>query len=465
MTSSSLQAPTIFVIFGATGDLSRKKILPALFHLFADGALPKQFHIVAFSRQPLSHDDYRTRVREAFVEGGIDISDEAVLERFLSIITYQPGQFLVSEDYGKLLEHINGIDDAWGMCTNKLFHLAVAPQLYTPIFENMAAHGLNIACDPNGSWTRILVEKPFGKDAQTAADLDLLLGKIFQEEQIYRLDHYLAKEIIQNILTFRFSNILFEDSWNQRSIETVELRLNESIGVEGRGSFYDMNGALRDVGQNHLLQMLAIIAMDHPGAYEARTIRQKRAEALQALHVMTADEVAAKTERRQYDRYHEVNGVDPGSHTETAFRVEAKIDTPRWQGVDFILEGGKYLAKECKEIVVNFRHPEPCLCPPGQTHQEDRLIFRLSPEEKIIIEVWSKKPGLSFEVERRSFELALQADHEAGSGYEKLLLDAIVGDQTLFVSTDEVRAMWRFIDPIVQAWEKNQVVLQTYKQG
>ena len=464
MTSAYIQAPTIFVIFGATGDLARKKILPALYHLFSIGALPKRFHIVGFSRQPLSHADYQARITEALQEKGGVVASPETLKQFLACVTYQSGQFLVAEDYGGLLAHVNSIDEKWGMCTNKLYYLSVAPQLYQAIFQNMAARGLNVGCDPKGAWTRVLVEKPFGKDAHTAAELDVQLGSIFEESQIYRLDHYLAKEIMQNILAFRFSNNLFEHSWDHTAIEKVEMRIFESIGVEGRGGFYDMNGALRDVGQNHLLQMLALIAMEHPERYEADLIRQRRTEVLSQLRVLTMDEIIHRTSRKQYEGYREISGVDPGSHTETAFRVEARLDTPRWKNVPFILEAGKRMPEERKEVAVTFRHPSPCLCPVGEGHVQNRLIFTLGPEEKITIEFWSKKPGLNFEVEPRSFEFQLQSQNGAGvAEYEKLLLDAIVGDQTLFVRTDEIQAMWRFIDPIVEAWARNHVPLEMYK--
>jgi 6-phosphogluconate dehydrogenase len=311
----------------------------------------------------------------------------------------------------------------------------------------------------------VLVEKPFGNDSQTSASLDEMLGRLFREEQIYRIDHYLAKEMLQGILNFRFTNNLFETSWDRSAIESIEVVLHETLGVEKRGWFYDGVGALRDVGQNHLLQMLALITMEQPEISGAAGIRQARATAIrETLRKLSAEEVARDSYRSQYAGYHEIEGVDHDSETETYFRLRTRLRGPRWAGVPVTFESGKRIAGVRKEIAVTLRHPHPCMCQPGK-HYQNKVIFTLEPTDTIKIVFWAKKPGFDYEVERREFNFFLYEKEEKAQyveEYAKLLLDAIRGDQTLFVSTDEVRAMWEFIDPVTDAWADGVVPLETY---
>jgi 6-phosphogluconate dehydrogenase len=308
------------------------------------------------------------------------------------------------------------------------------------------------------------VEKPFGNDAETARELDELLCSLFREEQIYRIDHYLAKEMLQGIVNFRFANNLFEFVWNRDTIESIEVSLNETLGVEDRGAFYDGVGALRDVGQNHCLQMLALVTMDQPVSLEADAIRTKRAQLLETVKRPTEIEVAQDTFRAQYDGYRDIEGVAPDSDTDTYFKIKTVLQSPRWRSVPITLEGGKRISDGNKEIVVNFRHPQPCLCGP-EGHHMNRVVFKLAPEESIAIEFWTKKPGFENELEKREFAFFLYEKTEKlqyVEEYSKLLLDAVRGDQTLFVSTDEVQAMWDFVDPIETAWHQGAVPLETY---
>lgn len=460
--------PTIFVIFGATGDLMAKKITPALYHLWEKGKLPKLFKVIGVSRRDYSDEDFQSSLREQLLGHKDAKIDRTKMTEFLKVFQYHQGDFNTYEDYIELAKTLGLIDGEWKVCANKLFYLAVPPQYYKGIFQNLHESGSTTPCSPEEGWTRILVEKPFGNNAQSAEELDLLLGKLFKEEQIYRIDHYLAKEMLQNIITFRFANNVFEQGWNNKYIEKIELKFFEKLGVEERGAFYDGVGAIRDVGQNHLLQMLALATMDHPGLFTTEQIRKRRAQLLQSLRIMKSDEVKKKTFRAQYDGYRKIKGVKPDSNTETYFRIETEIDSPRWQGIPVIMEAGKRMKDTKKEIVVTYKHTSPCLCPPGlKSHIKNKVTFVVDPDEEIKINFLSKKPGLmELDTEERSFDFYYR-DYEDRiqfvEEYEKLLLDCIEGNQLLFTSTDEIKATWKFVDAITDVWEKNSTPLSTYK--
>ncbi len=469
MTSTSApdrphtHVPTVMVVFGATGDLMAKKIVPALYHLFIADELPRLMHFIGFARRPLTDDEFRGRITEILEKHGVD--DSLLREKFLALFSYQAGDFENESDYHTLAQALGHIDGEWQACSNKLLYLAVPPHYYPTIFNHLATSGLNTPCGgTTEGWTRIIVEKPFGNNAETAKQLDDRLATLFQENQIFRIDHYLAKEMLQNILTFRFSNSLFEETWNNRAIEKIEIRYWETLGVEERGAFYDGVGALRDVGQNHHLQTLALLTMDHPQSLEATAVRDRRTAILQHLRLPPG----SQPQRAQYSGYQTIAGVTPDSQVETFFKVEAEIDTARWRGVPIILEGGKRLSEQRKEVVVTMRHPRPCLCPTDGPHTQNQVVFSLEPEERITIRFWSKKPGLRFAVEERNFDFLLRDQSQSKQyveEYEKLLLDCLVGDQVLFVSTSEIHAMWRFIDPIVAAWQTGKSTLFAYEPG
>ncbi len=461
-------APTVIVLFGATGDLVRRKIAPALLRLFENNKLPEHIAIVGFSRQDLSNEKFRTKIQEAIEAHGNQTKRNKRTDTFLQYFTYISGEFGEQARYKKLGNALEKIDAKWGVCTNKLFYLAVPPEFYEIIFTHLAESKLSEPCgDPN--WTRVIVEKPFGKNLETAQKIDNALGGAFKEEQIYRIDHYLGKEMVQNILAFRFSNNLFEHSWNKDAIEKIEIRLLETIGVEGRGAFYDGIGALRDVGQNHLLQLLALTTMEHTGEFTALKIRNSRLAILKSLFSHTELKTTQDTFRAQYKGYTENKGVEPKSKTETYFKIKMEINTPRWIGMPIILEGGKALREERKEVVVTLKHPTPCLCTTKTSnHFKNTITFHLAPQEGISIRFFSKKPGYGMTIEPRDFTFHFHENNISSlhtGEYEGLLLDVIRGDQTLFVGTDEVSEMWRFVDPIIRAWGEGKVPLEIYEQG
>lgn len=455
--------PTIFVIFGATGDLAQRKLIPALLDLYARGYLPERYYITGFSRRQFSQDGFREFMFAA-IENKKHSHSKEIIDEFLNNVSYVAGDFGELTVYEEIARELSRIDDAFGMCSNKLFYLAVPPNYYEGIFNNLSKSDLTIPCGGEGNgWTRVLVEKPFGRDIDTAAKLDQMLGQLFKEEQIFRIDHYLAKETLQNILTFRFSNALFEPLWNSKYIEKVEIQLFETLGIEGRGSFYDPIGALRDMGQSHMLQMLAFIAMDDPAMLDANVIREKRSEVLHKLETIDVSDCI----RGQFKGYLEEKGVAAGSETETYFKVRALINSSRWKGVPFILENGKQMNETKTEIKVYFNSSASCLCPPGEDHNHQNILtFRIQPDEGISVLFWAKKPGFEFGLESKelSFKYKDSPDTKAlPLPYERVLYDCIRGDQTLFASTKEITASWNFITPILEGWRTGDLLM--YDKG
>ena len=460
--------PTILIIFGATGDLVTKKIVPALFHLHQKGQLPKQFKIIGFSRKALSLSDFREHVAGIFKHNK-ELANKTIPKSFIDLFFYQQGAFQDMSGYEELAKSLRSIDREWGGCSNKLFYLSVPPKFYEMIATNLAGSGLTNKCSHEDGWTRVIVEKPFGKNLQTAHQIDETFGKLFKEEQIYRMDHYLAKEMMQNIVAFRFANNLLEKGWDNKGIERIEVKILENDGVEKRGAFYDGVGALRDVGQNHLLQMLALVTMDHPREFSDAAIRANRAKVLKNLKSLTLKDVKKDTFRAQYNGYENIEGVEHGSKTETYFRMKAEFGHGRFLGVPIFLEGGKGMKTSKKEIVVVFKQFEPCLYPDDKAKDyKNKIIFRFDPKERIIVRFWSKKPGYGMEMEEQELVFCYKRNIKKtkyAEEYEKLLLDCISGNQMLFVSTEEIREMWRFIDPIVCSWNSGAVLLNKYDQG
>ena len=457
--------PLTIVIFGATGDLFQKKLAGALFDLHQKKLLPEKTEIIGFSRKPFSHDQFHAFIQNALAaraSGKIIEPDE-----FVGKALYHQGDLNSDESYASLGAFLSERDQTKGVCSDKLFYLAVPPNLYETVFTRLAKSGLAIPCAPGvpderQAWSRILVEKPFGNNQKEAARLDRLLGKLFEEEQIFRIDHYLAKEALQNIISFRFSNGIFEPLWNRAHIERVEIQFLKQSTVESRGSFFDGVGELRDVGQNHILQMLALIAMENPEKMDGDAVRDARRKVL--LAVRGGHSLLEKwIEKGQYEGYLQEDGVREGSDTETYFRIKATIANNRWRGVPFILESGKALDRSHVAIRVYFK-PTKGLCETFLPHQ-NTLSFNID-EGSIALLFWAKKPGFDFELEPKELSFAFSKDmleKQVPDAYERVLVDAIRGDQTLFTSTEEVKAEWKFITPILEKWGK--LPLHSYAKG
>jgi len=451
-----LEQPTSVVLLGATGDLAQKKLLSSLMDLYERGVLPDRFHVVAFSKDALTTEEYRTFVRTCIGKRE-KVYPPGMLEAFLGSITYVQGMFDDREAFERIRSALDEYDDSIGMCTSKLFYLAVPPTFYDTIFEQIAHTKLDQPCIVGEGWTRILVEKPFGSDLDHAHYLEDKLSVLFREEQIYRIDHYLAKDALQNIIAFRFSNGIFEDNWNRDYVEAVYIRVFENIDVRTRGSFFDGVGALRDVGQNHMLQMLALIAMENPEKLDAPSIRSARAKVLRALRVPTRDDIGTTIIKGQYEDYRTTPNVDPNSKTETYFALKTFVDTPAWKGVPFYLEHGKAMEESRTEITVRFRSSKTCVCGEREPHEHPNFVrFTISPEQKITVRFWVRKPGLKYELEPNDLSFDRHSTLPPGStlaeAYEEVLFDGICGDQTLFVSNDEQEAAWAFVTKILKLW-------------
>lgn len=461
------ETPTILNIFGITGDLSVRKILPSLWYLHEEGRLPERLVINGIARRQISDEDLEALVKEAITKNGQSV-DRGRFAEFISHFVYLCGDLNDLDTYERLVNSIGDLESEWGVCANKLFYLSVPPSTYENIFKNLATVELNKPCGGELGWSRLLIEKPFGSDEKSARALQSLVSRYFKEEQIYRIDHYLFKEIFQGIENFRFSNNLFEHTWDNTNIERIDLRLCESIGVEKRGLFYESVGALRDVGQNHLLEMLAAITMDYPESSDDKAARQGRAKLLQSLKPLSKQELSDFTYRAQYEGYRDIEGVATNSEVETYFAFKTELKNQRWAGVPIYFEGGKSLGVAQKEIVLTLKHPKVChLCEVG-AHGPNKIVFRYAPNDEIIIHFWTKAPGFEHKLEERqlSFFLHERADQaQYVEEYAKILNEAMLGQQRSFISNEEVMALWDFVDPITKAWQENETPLHHYEIG
>jgi len=470
MENIKVKLPTTIVVFGGAGDLSKRKLLPAFFSLYAKNILPDKFSLIGVSRSNRDNNEFKNIVKNSVLNYSKyqeKISEEK-LDEFLDFVCYLPGKFEDIETYKKLAEQLLKIDERLGVCSNKLFYLAVPPKNYEIILKNLDKSGLTIPCSKEEGWTRVLIEKPFGSDYETAKHLDKLLGELFLEEQIFRIDHYLAKETIQNILTFRFTNALFEPIWNNEYIEKMEIKLLEKLDVSGRGAFYDGIGALRDVGQNHILQILAAITMENPIKLDAEHIRARREELLSSLRLVKKNNISKFVIKGQYEGYKQEIGVKENSETETYFKLKTFLDNERWKGVSFILESGKALFEAKTEVKIYLKEQKPCFCSSvHEKHKHQNVItFRIQPKEAIYIDFFIKKPSLVMDYQKKELCFEYGSDILSSmipDAYEKILFDCMMGDQTLFASTKEIMASWKFITSILKGWENINPVL--YEKG
>lgn len=461
--SASAAIPTIFVLFGATGDLVKKKVAPALFELYCEGKLPKTFRVLGMARTAHTDVAFREYIRALIVPEKHGCFTPERLETFLSLFHYSSGDFEKAEDYTILKRHLVGIEKNIGAHANKLFFFSVLPQHYKTIFKNAAHVGLTKSA--RNTWARLLVEKPLGHNEKSARALTKILARLFTEDQIYRIEHYLAKDMVQAILPFRFGNPMF--SWSAHTIEHVHIQLLESNTAEGRGVFYETVGALRDVGQNHLLQMLALVAMNTPKTWKSSDVQAERARVLKKLPIFSKQQVQKNTFRAQYEGYTNTKDVSPNSRAETYYRAVAHLEDARWKNVPFIMESGKGFAVAKKSITIVYK---PGVFPSCDTHVPSTLTFEIEPEERVVLQLSTQRPGAL--VCGSAQEVVIPLPRPKGyvrrqyiDEYKKVFVDALAGEKSSFVSADEVHAMWRFVDPIVAAWQKNTIPLHTYTQA
>lgn len=445
----SYNVPTALVIFGGTGDLAKTKLLPAFLDLYAQDLLPDQFAIIGFSRKSLSDAEYQELVAESLA--AIDHTyDAALVERFCAHFRYVAGDFTDLSGYEAVKAALTRYDDSIGQCTNKLFYLAVPPQYYADIFDHIHTSQALALCDGKEAWARLLVEKPFGNDLATAQALEEKLCTLFADEQIYRIDHYLAKDAIENIISLRFANSIIADTWNNQSIESIRINLLETKDVANRGSFYDAIGALRDVGQNHILQIFALLTMDAADINNPSAVRQARAAALESLSGQTVDSIVCG----QYEGYLDTPGVATDSKTETYFKLSFVGQADPWRGTTFIFEAGKALESASNEAIITFRPHDMTACGLNDSPHNHQNVLRIqfSPDEKICLTMSTKKPGYEFALQSEELVLLQMQgeDSDSPEAYERVLYDCIAGNQTRFVSGREVEASWRFITPILE---------------
>ncbi len=457
------------VIFGASGDLTHRKLIPALYNLYKIGRLSENFSVLGVARSDLNDETFREKMREALIHNEETTPD--TLDSFCSHLYYQAVNTSDAQDYGKLVPRLDELHDKYQTCGNTLYYMSTPPSLYGVIPECLAAHGLNTE---EYGWKRIIVEKPFGYDEKTAQALDVQIHRFFEEHQIYRIDHYLGKETVQNLLVLRFSNGWFEPLWNRNFIDYVEITGAESIGVEERGGYYDGSGAMRDMFQNHLLQVLAMVAMEPPAIINANSMRDEVAKVMHSLRPLTSEDMennlvlgqytAAEINGKMEKGYLEEKGVPADSRTETYISLRCEIENWRWAGVPFYVRTGKRLPARVTEIVIHFKTtPHPVF---SQNAPENKLIIRIQPDEAISMRFGLKKPGAGFEAKEVSmdFRYADLAGTQVLTAYERLLLDAMKGDATLFARTDAVHAAWKFVQPILD-YKANGGRIHEYEAG
>jgi glucose-6-phosphate 1-dehydrogenase len=455
--------PCIVVIFGATGDLAQRKILPAIYNLRRAGLLPPESAVLGFSRRPLSDEEYREFAREAVTAHSRSGVEGPLWQDFAETIHYQQGEFGDAPDFKGLEERLEQVDAARGTRGHRLFYLATPPSAYPDIVANLGRMGLERERD---GWVRIVIEKPFGHDLDSARALNDTVMRVFDESQVYRIDHYLGKETVRNLLVFRFGNGIFEPLWNRRYVDHVQITVAEELGVEGRGEFYEQAGASRDILQNHMLQLLSLVAMEPPIAFEADALRDEKVRVLRAIDPAWTDaRIRATVVRAQYsDGWagdHKVPGyraepeVAADSTVETFLALKLEVQNWRWADVPFYVRTGKRMPKRATEIAIQFKQPPLMLFRGATSDPEANLLaMRIQPDEGILLRFAAKVPELGLEVRsvNMDFTYGTSFVKDAPEAYETLLLDAMLGDASLFTRADEVEAAWAIVSPVIEAW-------------
>ena len=475
-THERIPDPGIMVIFGASGDLTKRKLLPALFHLEQANLLPKNFAIVGVARRPLG-DEFSKDMRAGIVESGVDNNDPK-LEEFIKKVSYYALTFDDASHYVGLKTELDRIAQEHNIGPDRLFYLATSPEYFAPIVENLGAQGM---AQPEHGRSGVVIEKPFGHDLDSARALNHDVNAVFHESQVFRIDHYLGKETVQNILVFRFANGIFEPIWNRNYIDSVQITAAETLGVEGRGPFYEKAGALRDVIQNHVMELLSFVAMEPPSSFDAEAVRSEKVKAWRAIpNIPITNSVRGQygpgvIDGKKVIGYRDEDRVNPESGTETYAAVRLEIENWRWAGVPFYLRAGKRMKKRATEISIQFKQPPLLIfnrmqaAGPCPEIQPNLLTIRIQPDEGIALRFGAKvpsAPGMSVCPVNMDFNYAAAFGKSSANGYERLLLDAMLGDQTLFAHRDGVETTWALYTPILEAWAaKNPEVFPNYFAG
>ncbi|MFF1549223.1 glucose-6-phosphate dehydrogenase [Streptomyces sp. NPDC058291] len=460
-----IAGPSGLVIFGVTGDLSRKKLMPAVYDLANRGLLPPGFSLVGFARREWEHEDFAQEVHDAVKEHARTPFREEVWQQLVQGMRFVQGTFDDDEAFERLRGTIEELDKAQGTGGNFAFYLSVPPRSFPVVIQQLKKHGL--ADQKNGSWRRAVIEKPFGHDLASAEELNKVVHEVFGSNQVFRIDHYLGKETVQNILALRFANTMFEPIWNRSFVDHVQITMAEDIGIGGRAGYYDGIGAARDVIQNHLLQLMALTAMEEPAAFDADALAAEKTKVLGAVRL--PKDLGLATVRGQYAAgwqggekavgYLEEDGIDPKSKTDTYAAVKLEVDNRRWAGVPFYLRTGKRLGRRVTEIAVVFQRAPHSPFDSTATEElgANAIVIRVQPDEGITVRFGSKVPGTSMEIRDVSMDFAYGESFTESSpeAYERLILDVLLGDSNLFPRTEEVELSWKILDPIEQYWDKN----------
>jgi glucose-6-phosphate 1-dehydrogenase len=469
--------PCAMVIFGATGDLTRRKLLPALYRLSQQRVVPSEFAVFGTSRQALSEDEFRAMMKEAVAEFAHEDSlDESTWQSFSQQLFYLEGDFKDPGLYQGLKTKLEEIDQKCDTQGNRIFYLATAPDFFGLIARQLGE--AKMSKPARGAWTRIIVEKPFGHDLESARTLNKELARVFDERQVYRIDHYLGKETVQNLLAFRFANSIFEPLWNRQYIDHIQITNAEALGVEGRGAYYEQAGALRDMIQNHVFQVTSLIAMEPPASLSANSVRDEKFKAMQSVRPFPADRIDEFAVRGQYgpgivlgDKvagYREEPGVDPNSSTETFASLKLHIDNWRWSGVPIYLRSGKRLQKHVTEIAIQFKDvPHRLFTDIDAPLQPNVLVIRIQPNEGITLRFGAKLPGQAMRLRsvNMDFRYGSSFGVKSPEAYERLLLDCMLGDSTLYARRDMVERGWEIVAPILEAWKKPAGDFPNYEAG
>jgi glucose-6-phosphate 1-dehydrogenase len=466
---------TTLVIFGATGDLARRKLLPAIYNLAHEGALPERFNLIGVSRRDQSDDDFRDFARESIKEFSRREADDTVLSGLLERLSYIGFSFDDHEGYGKLAKALDALESE-GHPLNRAFYLSTAPEFFGVITSALKEAKLNYRREAD---VRVVIEKPFGTDLESARELQKTVSSAFREQQVYRIDHYLGKETVQNVMAFRFANYMFEPVWNRNFIDHIQITAAEDIGIGTRAGYYDSSGALRDLVQNHMLQLLTLVCMEPPSSFEADKVRDEKVKVLEAITPPTPEQVAQSTVRAQYTAgvsggedakgYLEEDDVPDDSRTETYAALRLEVHNWRWAGVPIVLRTGKRLARKVTEIAVELK-PVPHLAFQSQGSvgvQPNQLILTMQPNEGVSLSLGAKIPGSRMRIRPVNMEFLYGTAFMSQSpeAYERLILDAMRGEATLFTRNDEVDAQWSIIDPILKAWHEGSPPMATYEAG
>lgn len=467
--------PCAIVIFGASGDLARRKLIPALYELAVNACLAPRFVVVGFGRTSLGDDAFRDLCRQALLDSGEGPLDDSIWDGFARSLFFQAGSYDDPASYAQLAARLEELDRERGLRGNRLYYLATPPEIYTVALEQLGRAGLHRAA-PAGASVRIIIEKPFGRDLASSRALNRAALSVFDESQIYRIDHYLGKETVQNLLVFRFSNGIFEPLWNRNYIDNVQLTVAETLGVERRAAFYETAGALRDMLQNHLMQLVSFVALEPPARFDATAVRNEKIKVLQSIRPFRAEDAGRQVVRGQYgpgqvdgaalSAYREEPGVHPDSTTETYVAAKIEIENWRWAGVPFYVRTGKRLARRTTEIAVQFRRM-PHHVFRGQDVESNTLVLNIQPEEGISVSFGAKVPGPEMRIEsvRMDFNYENAFGQGSHNAYATLLNDCLRNDATLFDRGDSVEAAWALVEPIQENWSAAAPVFPNYPAG